>query len=228
MDYITCQFVCIINFRLLALTRSCLTQDFTDMSDTCKGCEKRSIFALKRHQRAEQAWHQQISAQLWLSELGSPWPVSPLDDCEECSLWIVAILHLMLSGDTLVSEDQEEKFPPTPRGPWHSFRTKARPAVDTHSQSCGWLARPCLCLPWNWKLPGPFLMTNHCLYVFRSPWRWGNRNNFLMILCGWPCHLRALNLDPVQTNTECGLNLSLTKCCNKCNENSNCVFKNSI
>lgn len=56
VDYIMCQFVCIIDFTLLALTRhNWLTQDFTDMSDTCKVCEKRSIFALKRHQRAEKA-----------------------------------------------------------------------------------------------------------------------------------------------------------------------------
>lgn len=113
VDYITCQFVHIIDFTLLALTRhNCLTQDFTDMSDTCKGCEKRSIFALKRHQRAEQAWHWRISAQLCLSELGSPWPTSPLNDCEECPLWMPAILHLMLAGDTRVSECQKENSPP--------------------------------------------------------------------------------------------------------------------
>lgn len=158
---------------------NCLSQDFTDMSDTCKGCEKRSIFALKRHQRAEQAWHQRISAQLCLSELGSPWPTSSLNDCVECPWWMAAILHLMLAGDTRVSECQEENPPhPTCRGPWHSFRTKAWPAVDTHSQSCGWLARPRLCLPWNWKLLGPFLMTNHFLYVFSSPWRWGTETTF--------------------------------------------------
>lgn len=115
---------------------NCLTQDITDMSDTCKGCEKMSIFALKRHQRAELAWHQRITAQLCLSELGSPWPSSPLNDCEECPLWMTAILHLMLAGDMRVSECQEEKLtppPPTCRGPWYRFRTKAWPAVDTHT-----------------------------------------------------------------------------------------------
>lgn len=171
VDYITCRFVRIIDFTLLPLTRhNCLTQDFTNMSDTCKGCEKRSIFALKRHQRAEQAWHQRIPAQLCLSELGSPWPTSPLYDCEESFMNGCNSTSYACWWHTGVRVSGGE-VSPTCRGPWHSFRTKAWPAVDTHSQNCGWLARPRLCLPWNWKLQGPFLMTNHCPYIFSSPWR---------------------------------------------------------
>lgn len=133
MDYITCQFVHIIDFALLTLARhNCLTQDFTDMSDTCKGCEKRSIFALKRHQRAEEAWHQWISAQLCLSELGSPWPMSPLNDCEECPSWMAAILHLCLLL-TRWCHSVRRRRPPLP------------PHVEAHSTALGQK----LCLQWT-------------------------------------------------------------------------------
>lgn len=177
------------------------------MIDTCKDCEKRPIFALKRHQRAEQAWHQQISAQL--ASLNFTLTTSPLAACKVSPLWMAVTLQLLYSPLTLrVSECQEDSLSP-PRGPWRSIWTKAWPAVDIHGPSCGRPARPPLCLPWNWKLQGLFLTTNHCLCVCSS----FRRNYFLMRLKSWPHHhLSPFNFNQEKTNMECGLKVGLTKC----------------
>jgi len=72
--------------------------------------------------------------------------------------------------------------------------------VDTHTSSCGWPSWPLLRLPWNWKLSGPFLVTNHCLCVpatFQGIEQTeGGKKLFLMGLEGWPRHLRTSNLWP--------------------------------
>lgn len=216
LDYVTCRFVRIIDFTLMPLTRyNCLTQDFPNMSDTCKGCEKRSIFALKRLQRAEQARHQRISAQLCSLNLAHPDPWA-LYMTVKRPIWMAAILHLMLVGDTRVSECQEEKFPPHVEAHGTALGQKLGLQWTHRAKAVANWPDLCLCLPWNQKLQGPFLMTNRCLYGFSSPWSWGREPLFDDALWLTLPQL-SLNFNPVQTNIECGLNLGPTKClwCNK-------------
>lgn len=137
----------------------------------------------------EQNKHDTIESDLLNLSNPHRWPLlwlmrSVAHECLRfCSAWLMV---------TFGFRGARSKSVPHTQWPAAGALTMARPTVDTHTSSCGWPSWPLLRLPWNWKLSGPLLVTNHYLCVPATFWgreqAHGGKNIFLMGLEGWPCH----------------------------------------
>lgn len=156
VNNITCQFVHIIDFTLLSLTRQLFNPRFHKHEwHLWRVWEKVYICPKETSKGRTSMTPVNLNTTLplwtWFTRTHEPFIWLWRDLYEWQQFYILCLLV------TRGCQSVRRRIFPSSRRPWHSFRTKAWPAVDTHSQSCGWLARPRFCLPWNWKLQGPFL-----------------------------------------------------------------------